>query len=207
MYPAKPDKVFPILSGGLFLGILSAVPPISYLNCACCVLVIGGGFLTSYLYMKDYPPEQLRVTYGDGALLGLLAGLLGAVVDTIISIPVDFFFGEFRNQEALESLRSAPEIPTHVVDFLTKLMVGGITVVGLLFTLVSGAIIFSLFSMIGGVLGVAILGPKGSVILDTARQTSNIGQFQSTSPNSTPEPPNSSNSSSESESEREGSDP
>ena len=86
MNPAQPSKTVPILAGGLFLGALSAIPPISFLNCACCILVIGGGFLASYLYMKDYPSDQPRVTYGDGALLGLLAGLFGAVVDTVISI-------------------------------------------------------------------------------------------------------------------------
>ncbi len=132
MNPAQPSKTVPILAGGLFLGTLSAIPPISFLNCACCILVIGGGFLASYLYMKDYPSDQPRVTYGDGALLGLLAGLFGAVVDTVISIPVELMFGGFRNQEALDRLRDTPDIPPQLVEFLETMMAGGLSAMGIL---------------------------------------------------------------------------
>lgn len=145
MFPVKPRKSVPILAGGLFLGVLSAVPPISFLNSACCILVIGGGLLASYLYMKDYPPDQPRVTYGDGALLGLLAGLLGAVVHTI---PI--MLGGFGSHEALERLSDTPDFPPHLINFLETMMVA--------FT----GIIFSIFAVVGGVLGVAIFGPKGS---------------------------------------------
>ena len=126
MYSAKPSMSVPVIAGGLFLGVLSALPPISFLNCACCILVIGGGLLASYLYMKGYPVDAPRVSYGDGALLGLLAGLVGAVVDTVVSIPINLMlnFG-FSNQEALEQLRNTPEIPPELVQFLESIMAGG----------------------------------------------------------------------------------
>jgi len=161
MSPVKPSKSVPILAGGLFLGVLSAVPPISFLNCACCILVIGGGLLASYLYMKDYPPDQPRVTYGDGALLGLQAGLLGAVVDTVLSIPIQLMLGGFGRHETLEKLRDTADVPPQLVDFLEAMMAGGGTTIGILFSLVFGGIIFSIFAVVGAVLGVAIFGPKG----------------------------------------------
>ena len=38
----------PVLFGGLFMGVLSALPIISLGNC-CCVWVAGGGAVTAYL--------------------------------------------------------------------------------------------------------------------------------------------------------------
>jgi len=36
------------LLGGLFIGILSALPVVSWGNC-CCLWIIGGGVLAAYL--------------------------------------------------------------------------------------------------------------------------------------------------------------
>ncbi len=182
MNPAQPSKTVPILAGGLFLGALSAIPPISFLNCACCILVIGGGFLASYLYMKDYPSDQPRVTYGDGALLGLLAGLFGAVVDTVISIPIELMFGGFGNQEALDRLRDTLDIPPQLVEFLETMMAGGLSAMGIFFSLVFGGVIFSVFAMVGAVLGVAILGPKGGGGPGSARPKPSMSPYQTTPP-------------------------
>ena len=161
MNPAKPSMSVPVIAGGLFLGVLSAVPPINFLNCACCILVIGGGLLASYLYLKSYPPELPRVTYGDAALLGLLTGLFGAVVDTVVSIPFDLWLGGFANQDALQQIRNTPEIPPELVQFLETMMAGGFSVIGVVISLIFGSIIYSTFAMVGAMLGVAILGPKG----------------------------------------------
>ncbi len=188
MYSAKPSMSVPVIAGGLFLGVLSALPPISFLNCACCILVIGGGLLASYLYMKGYPVDAPRVSYGDGALLGLLAGLVGAVVDTVVSIPINLMlnFG-FSNQEALEQLRNTPEIPPELVQFLESIMAGG--GIGIFFSLVFKGIIFSIFGMVGAMLGVAIFGPKGGAQPGSGQPSPGMSPYQTTLPPQAPPQP------------------
>ena len=190
MYSAKPSMTVPVVAGGLFLGVLSAVPPISFLNCACCILVVGGGLLASYLYMKDYPLDSPRVTYGDGALLGLLAGLFGAVVDTVVSIPINLMldFG-FSNQDALEQLRNTPDIPPQLIEFLESMMSGGVTVVGILISLLFGGIVFSIFAMVGAMLGVALFGPKGGAQPGSVPPAPGISPYQTTAPPQAPPQP------------------
>ncbi len=192
MYSAKPSMSVPVIAGGLFLGVLSVVPPISFLNCACCILVIGGGLLASYLYMKGYPLDSPRVTYGDGALLGLLAGLVGAVVGTVVSIPINLMMNlGFSSEEALEHLRDTPDIPPQLIQFLESMMAGGVTVVGILFSLLSQGIVFSIFGMVGAMLGVAIFGPKGGAEPGSVPPAPSMSPYQTTLPPQAPPQPES----------------
>ena len=79
------SKLKPALIGGAALGVASSVPILNLANCACCALVIGGGVLASYFYMKDAPPAA-GPAYGDALLLGLLTGVFGAVTSSVLSI-------------------------------------------------------------------------------------------------------------------------
>ena len=190
MYPARPSLTVPVIAGGLFIGVLSAVPPISFLNCACCMLVIGGGMLASYLYMKGYPLDAPRVTYGDGALLGLLAGLVGAVVDTAISIPISLMLNlGFSSKEALEQLRNTPEIPPELLQFLESILAGGVTFIGIVFSLLLQAVIFSIFGIVGAMLGVALFGPKGGAQPGSLQPPPSMSPYQTTVPPQAPSQP------------------
>ncbi len=145
----------PALIGGVLLGVLSALPVVSALNCLCCAWVIAGGVLAANLYVKSAP---LPVTLGTGALIGLIAGAVGAVVDTIFSIPMHLLltgmgFGVGQLREAIQQVPMAPEAR----DTLLKVLGGG--GVGIFFVLLSGVFklfIYSIMAMIGGTLGVAL---------------------------------------------------
>ena len=65
MNPAAP-KLQPALYGGLFIGVLSALPIINIGNC-CCLWVIGGGVLATYLMQQNHP---YPIAAADGALVG-----------------------------------------------------------------------------------------------------------------------------------------
>ena len=87
--PATPqpelDFMQPALAGGMFLGFLSSIPFISAGNCLCCMWVLLGGGMAAVMLTKQRPSG---ITYGDGAFVGVLSGLFGALVSTIMSIPV-----------------------------------------------------------------------------------------------------------------------
>ena len=151
---APPSKMQPALIGGVILGVLSAVPFVNALNCFCCLWVIAGGVVAAYLYQKESP---LPVQYGDGAVLGLLTGLFGAVVEAIISIPFRLLGAELASgsiQEALRELESNPDIPPELVEFIRILMSGG-AATGII-SLAINLVIFAIFATIGAIIGVAI---------------------------------------------------
>ena len=75
----------PALIGGLVAGVLSALPLINFLNACCCLWVVGGGLVAAYL-LQERDPNPIQV--GDGALVGLMAGVVGAFVNFVLSIPV-----------------------------------------------------------------------------------------------------------------------
>lgn len=162
MNQVAPNKWKPAVIGGVVMGVLSAIPVISFLNCACCCLVIGGGVFASYLYRKDLSPGAPRPTLGDGALIGVMAGVVGAVAETLVSIPISLIgIGAAQMEGTLEALRNNPDIPPEVLRFLDTLLAGGIAGVGLLIGFLVSLVIFSIFGALGGILGMAIF-EKGS---------------------------------------------
>ena len=70
----------PALLGGLFIGVLSALPII---NCCCCLWISGGGVLAAYLQQQNQPAS---LTMPQGARVGLLAGIVGAFVWLVTNI-------------------------------------------------------------------------------------------------------------------------
>lgn len=73
-------KLKSALIGGIALGVVGALP---YIDNVCCIAYLAGGVLASYLYLREQPPSA-RAPYGDGAVVGVLAGVFGGVAATLV---------------------------------------------------------------------------------------------------------------------------
>jgi len=154
--PPAPQKLQPALYGGVFIGVLSALPLVKLGNC-CCLWVIGGGVLATYLLQQNHP---YPVTSADGALTGLLAGLIGGVLGALISIPLDMAMGPVQQQMLERLVLSNPEVPEETKNMLRSIGAQGITAIGIVINLIFGVCIGAIFGMLGGLLGVALFKKK-----------------------------------------------
>ena len=138
----------PILLGGLFIGVLSALPVISIGNC-CCLWILGGGMLTAYLAQQS-SPQSIRP--GRGAVLGLMAGIAGAFVWLFAALALDALIAPLQERMIDEMLRNAQDMPPNARE-LIEMVAGRASsptrfLVGFAFQL-CGAI----FAALGGLLG------------------------------------------------------
>jgi hypothetical protein len=99
-----------VLVGGLFIGVLSALPIVNIANC-CCLWIVGGGALTAYLAQQDDPRGLSLMT---GAQLGFRAGVFGAVIWLVTSAAVDVLVAPLQQRAADLMLRNATDIPPDV---------------------------------------------------------------------------------------------
>ena len=155
MNPAPP-KLQPALFGGLFIGVLSALPIINIGNC-CCLWVIGGGVLATYLLQQNHP---YPIATADGALVGLLAGLIGGVLGTLLSIPIEMMMGPIQKQFMEAILSRSQDMPEETRRMLENIngRAMGAAMIG--FKLVFSTCVGAVFGMLGGLLGVAIFKKK-----------------------------------------------
>jgi hypothetical protein len=137
------SKLKPALLGGLVVGLLSAIP---FINYCCCIWGIGGGALAGFLYIKSSP---VPVRPGDGAAVGGMAGLIGAVIFFVIGFPIAYLVSGAQMEEAFA--RANVDLPfTGVALFIVSYLLGGI------FLLV--------LSVLGGLLSIPIFEKrKGEV--------------------------------------------
>ena len=155
MNPATP-KLQPALFGGLFIGVLSALPIINIGNC-CCLWVIGGGVLATYLLQQNYP---YPIQTADGALVGLLAGLIGGVLGTLLSIPVEMMMGPMQKQFMEAILSRSQDMPEETRRMLENINSRGMGAAMIAFKLVFSSCVGAVFGMLGGLLGVAMFKKK-----------------------------------------------
>ena len=143
-------RLQPAFWGGLFIGVLSALPFVSTLNMCCCLWVITGGVLTSYLLQER---SALPLTAGDGAIGGLVAGLIGAVVAAVLGHLVSLMQG-VTGPDALDQLPTA-DLPPEVVRVFEQMrdLPAAVWFVG---PLLLYLIVFPVFGLLGGLLGVAM---------------------------------------------------
>ena len=158
-----PAKLQPAFFGGLFIGVLSALPIVNAGNCCCCLWVLCGGALTTYLMQQNHP-YPLKVE--DGLLGGLLAGVIGGIIAVFLSIPIMMVMGDFQAR-MLERIANNPDVPEETRRMLENLAFRS-GAVGL-FAVVRGLItvcIDAVFGMLGGLIGVSLfkknLPPAGS---------------------------------------------
>jgi hypothetical protein len=145
-------RLQPAFWGGLFIGVLSALPLISAGNCCCCLWVLMGGALATYLRQQNTP---VQVDAAEGAIMGLMAGAIGGVIWTIIAIPMQMMMSGFGFQEQwMDSvLNSNPDMPAEVRDMAERLAAGAaFGVIAFIFNFCASL----LFGTLGGLLGVAI---------------------------------------------------
>ncbi len=144
-------KTQPALIGGLIVGVLSALPIISAGNLCCCLWIVGGGVVAAYILQQN---QAAPITPADGAVIGGLAGLVGAFVYLILSIPITMLVAPFERvlyERVIEN--AGPGFRDYVGTYAGA---GLRLTLGFIFMLCFG----SIFSTIGGVLGAVIFKKK-----------------------------------------------
>jgi hypothetical protein len=146
----RPEMFQPALIGGVVAGVLSGVPLFS---CLCCLWIIGGAMLASYLLAKNSP---VALSAGDGAIVGAFSGIIAAVVHTLVSIP----FAKITADLMQKFLEFLPEYTEEMPSGLENLMKGGTSIPMFFLGLVITAIVFALFGVLGGIIGISLFGKK-----------------------------------------------
>jgi hypothetical protein len=147
------------------MGVLSALPLVNALNFCCCLWVVTGGLVGAYMLQQN---QAAPITAGDGALVGFLAGIIGAFVMFVVSIPVSFLVAPMERAMVQRSLEMAGNMPPELrrvlenygqeteMGFLGRLVM---RIAGLFMFLIVG----SVFSTLGGLLGTALFRKRVSV--------------------------------------------
>ena len=134
------DRTKAAVIGGAVAGVLSGLPIIS----GCCFLwAIAGGFLAIFMYMKNAPGPMMM---GDAAKLGAITGVIGAVISSVIRIPLTLL--GVGMAAVNENARSAG---------LGAGFAAAAGTMGIVFT----AIVVVGFAVLGAIIGNAVLGKKG----------------------------------------------
>jgi hypothetical protein len=141
-------KLQPALLGGLLIGVLSALP---FVSMCCCLWVIAGGVLTTYLLQERMTTP---VTAGDATVAGLLAGIVGAILATVLSQLLAMARG-LNFADAINDLIGQGRLPPEMTGALEQVrdMPPAIFIIG---SLLVSLFIYPIFSMLGALLGVAL---------------------------------------------------
>ena len=130
------NKFKPALLVGLIVGLLSAIPIVNY---CCCIWGIGGGGLASYLDMKSSPT---KIGTGDGAMLGGMAGVIGALLYLLIGVPIAYFISGAQMEEMMAKMNV--QLPfTGFLLFLVSGLIGGLVL--LVLAVIGGLIAVPIF--------------------------------------------------------------
>ena len=149
----------PAVIGGLIIGILSAIPGISAANICCCAWALIGGAVAAKMVINS---SQRPVKSSEGLQIGLIAGLIWALVFILISVPIlvsgvmtetslnilETLSERVNNPALQEAMRQAKEqaaTQTPIQRLVTSLPF-----------LIFQAVILGGFSVLGGLLGVAL---------------------------------------------------
>jgi len=152
----KPEYLRPALIAGAVAGVLSGLPFVSSGNCLCCLWIVGGAVLAVNLLAKHTAGV---LTSGDGAIVGAFTGIVAAVVDTLMSIPLRPFNMELANRVMRKVSEFGYDMPSNLDGYLdggAGFTSPGFFLLGLFLT----AAVFTVVGVLGGIIGVSILAKK-----------------------------------------------
>lgn len=149
----RPGMFVPALIGGVIAGVFSGIP---FLECLCCLWIIGGGMLAAHLLTKE---STVILKAGDGAIVGIFTGIIASLTSFLVSIPLRPW-EEKMTRQVMEWLSTYyDEMPAGWGSFFEE----GAFETSLAWTLIAlviSTIIFSALGALGGIIGIALFGKK-----------------------------------------------
>lgn len=147
-----PSRTQSILIGGLVVGVLST-SVIGLINLLCCAGVIIGAMVGVWHYTETY---QITIESGQGALIGALAGVVGAIVAGLLNqllmvIGLDYMGGMREMMQQFSQMQG----DTGMTDEQMRMMQQGswlVMLLGVAFNIV----LYGLFGAVGGAIGASV---------------------------------------------------
>jgi hypothetical protein len=136
------------------LGVLSALPVVQVGNLCCCLWVISGGVVAAAWLQQRQPTP---ITPGDGALVGVFAGLIGTVIYLLLSIPINALMAPYMRVLA-ERLASTGNLPPQFREMLSDPLRMRPAVIVLDF--MAHLFLDTFFSTLGGLIGAVLFKKK-----------------------------------------------
>jgi len=143
-----------VIGGGLF-GLAAGLPLVGALNCFCCALIVAGGFLAAFLYSKECSAQGFTFRPGNGALVGLVAGLFYAVGASITAALSSMIFGGPDVDAIIDQMEQA-SAPPEFIDTTIQVMEMMEGPTGILVQFFASLLLAAVFSTIGGLIGGAV---------------------------------------------------
>ena len=147
-----PSILKPTVIGGVSAAIVSSIPIVNCLNVLCCSLVIAGGFFAGYLYSRDCAGAGCAFGPGNGATVGLVAGLFYALTDFLINGLVRSLGLAPDLEEVMDQMDQAGLPPEYADQFVWAMekFGGGFSILGFLLSLLVAAVFCTIGGLIAG---------------------------------------------------------
>jgi hypothetical protein len=161
------NKYLPSIVTGFGAAVLSTIPGIKNLN--CCLIIPAAAFLSIYLYNKSTgndSPIKLNKALSYGLITGLIAALFSSLFDILITYIThsnDLVVGLEQTEEMMQELKlgSLIDASMEIMRTMVKEIEGtGFSALYTVMITISNFFIFSIFGMLGGLLGMAVLNKR-----------------------------------------------
>jgi hypothetical protein len=140
------------LIAGVIIGVLGNLPVLNLINCFLCIWVWVGGILSVYMYQR-FQKGEATISAGQGAGLGAVAGLFGAVIGVVV-----YALTSFISMPLFASLARAFDVQGDL-PFTTGSSLGGVFASAFFFGTID-AVLYPIFGAISGLIGASFFGKK-----------------------------------------------
>ena len=161
----NPNKLKAVLIAAGLMTFVSITPIVSLINAACCAGIILGAFVGTYIYYKDLSRVGMVINYKDGVMIGILAGIITAIIYTGVILLYQLFssgnmFTEMANDFEKLGFPLSPEFYKVIDHFSDETNKYGFSPTMTVISLVLYLILYPLFGSLGGLLAVTIFKKK-----------------------------------------------
>jgi hypothetical protein len=161
----NPNKLKPVLIAAGLMIIISITPFISAINVFCCAGIIIGALIGTFSYYKDLQKANLLIDYKDGVMIGILAGIITAIVYTGFVLIIQLYsegnmFTDIANDFEKLGFQLSPEFYKAMDYFSGESNSYGFSPTLTIVSLALYLILFPLFGALGGLFGVSIFKKK-----------------------------------------------
>jgi len=160
-----PNKITPVIYGTITMVLISVIPVLNLINLFCCAGIIAGGYVGAYSYFKQTENSGTVMTITDGVMIGVLSGILSAVIVTGVGLLVSLFSQTNPIVEIMEvfnmiGFETPAEWSVYMEKFSDEYNRYGFSPSVTFLSLVSNMAAFTIFGALGGMICFSLLGKK-----------------------------------------------